>query len=133
MNKRKPNPILEEIYNKHQNGCCFYCKEKVDFQHITRDHFYPRSKGFTCLYNNTVFACAPCNSTKGSKTIEEFKLAIEKKLKDYVDNNIWRGRVRNHSAQVRKAKIMRLENVIKTCKEILEGEHRGVPAVYGRV
>ncbi len=77
MRKRKPNEALEEQY-RIQGSCCFYCKESIPYEYITKDHFHPISKGNT-LVNNKIFACRPCNNMKGNLNIEEFKLAMIKK------------------------------------------------------
>ena len=70
MTKRKRNEVLEKQYYD-QGSCCIYCKEKVPYELITRDHFQPLSKGNTFL-KNKVFACRYCNSMKGSLNINEF-------------------------------------------------------------
>jgi hypothetical protein len=72
--KRKANSILEEQY-KEQGECCCYCKDKIPFESITRDHFDPVSKGSNFV-NNKVFACRFCNSMKGDKNIIDFKKFI---------------------------------------------------------
>ena len=50
MTKRKRNEVLEKQYYD-QGSCCIYCKEKVPYELITRDHFQPLSKGNTFLKN----------------------------------------------------------------------------------
>jgi 5-methylcytosine-specific restriction endonuclease McrA len=84
MTKRKKSKSLELQY-LNQGGCCFYCKEKIDFENITRDHFFPKSKGNT-LVQNKVFACRFCNSIKGHKSIEEFRESILNKIQTQVIN-----------------------------------------------
>ena len=78
MNKRKFN---KQIYDQYveQGACCYYCKKKVDFSDITRDHFLPVSEGNT-LVNNKVFACRKCNSLKGDKSIDEFRKFLLDKI-----------------------------------------------------
>lgn len=77
MVKRKRNEALEEQY-RLQGSCCYYCKERVPYDLITRDHFHPISKGNT-LVNNKIFACRPCNNMKGNLNVEEFRSAMIKK------------------------------------------------------
>lgn len=73
-----------------QGSCCFYCKQPVAYDLITRDHFNPVSKGNT-LVDNKIFACRKCNSFKGDLTIDEFKeraiSTVYKVLRNVVDNN----------------------------------------------
>lgn len=87
--KRKPNLKLEKLY-KEQGSCCYYCKGKFDWELITRDHIVPKKNGGK-LRGNSVFACGSCNKTKGSKSLEEFKLDILGRLvrilKSIVDND----------------------------------------------
>ena len=78
MNKRKFSPTLYDQYKK-QGECCYYCKVKVPFEDITRDHFLPISEGNT-LVNNKIFACRKCNSLKGHKSIDEFQKFLLDKL-----------------------------------------------------
>jgi 5-methylcytosine-specific restriction endonuclease McrA len=77
MRKRKPNEALEEQY-RLQGSCCFYCKESISYEYITKDHFLPVSKGNT-LINNKVFACRTCNNIKGNRSLQEFKTLLLKK------------------------------------------------------
>lgn len=77
MIKRKRNEALEKQY-ADQGSCCLYCKEKVPYELITRDHFLPLSKG-NSLVNNKVFACRTCNNIKGSKNLPEFREFLLKK------------------------------------------------------
>ena len=44
---------------------CAYCGDPMATP--TRDHIYPRSKGFT-LAQGKALACQPCNEDKGSRT-----------------------------------------------------------------
>jgi 5-methylcytosine-specific restriction endonuclease McrA len=91
MRKRKSNATLEKQYQQ-QGECCYYCKRKVNFEDITRDHLYPVSKGHT-LINNKVFACRLCNNTKGNKDFISFRAAMWKKACDIlieVKDNNWK-------------------------------------------
>lgn len=51
-------------------GRCAYCGQVVASP--TRDHLVPLSRGGTDSLSNLVPACKPCNSRKGTKTVEEF-------------------------------------------------------------
>lgn len=49
---------------------CFYCGEI--FSSLTQDHIVPLSRGGPHTLNNVVAACQSCNSSKNSKTLEEY-------------------------------------------------------------
>jgi hypothetical protein len=74
MHVRTFNQHLYEQY-KEQGECCLYCGDKTPFELITRDHFYPVSKGHT-LQNNKIFSCRKCNSTKGNMSLDDFKQIV---------------------------------------------------------
>lgn len=50
---------------------CVYCGGP--FEHL--DHVHPISKGGSDTLDNVVPSCAPCNYSKGAKTLEEWELA----------------------------------------------------------
>ena len=62
--ERNKNKKLENLY-KTKGSCCHYCTKNTPFIHITKDHVYPKSSGFT-LDNNWVFSCRSCNTKKGN-------------------------------------------------------------------
>jgi 5-methylcytosine-specific restriction endonuclease McrA len=50
------------------SGQCAYCGTHVDRKSATLDHVHPVSKGGKTTWENTVTACAPCNSNKSDTT-----------------------------------------------------------------
>lgn len=44
---------------------CFYCRKLIRPQHLTRDHFIPRSRRGSNHQCNIVRACRSCNVAKG--------------------------------------------------------------------
>ena len=59
-----------EILEEHE-FTCHYCKQVIDG--LTMDHVIPISKGGRHEADNIVPACLSCNSSKGAKTLEEWK------------------------------------------------------------
>jgi len=51
---------------------CPYCTEKLTFERSHVDHIHPVSKGGVSEDYNLVLVCAPCNTSKGSKTLRAF-------------------------------------------------------------
>lgn len=49
------------------NHKCQYCGTHIDGKAATLDHVLPVSKGGKTTWENTVAACAPCNSAKADK------------------------------------------------------------------
>ena len=51
---------------------CPYCTQKLSFEQSYVDHIHPVSKGGISEDYNLVLVCAPCNTSKGSKTLRAF-------------------------------------------------------------
>lgn len=73
---------------------CQYCGKKVTQELATIDHVMPRARGGKTTFENTVTACAPCNTRKASKTVEQagMKLLTAPKKPTYINPLI--GRIR---------------------------------------
>lgn len=80
--EKKMFKVLMELWN-HQNGLCFYTKEKMDLDGFSTDN--PRcfvvdrlipENGYT--KENMVFCCNAVNRIKSSFTIEELKWWVNK-------------------------------------------------------
>lgn len=119
MIKRKSNLQLESQY-KEQGECCYYCKDKVPFEYITRDHFNPVSEGNT-LVDNKVFACRSCNSIKGNKGIPEFKAAIKKRCEKLIVDI----RTKDYDITDDQARrLRRYGRILKTLNEIIANDYK---------
>ena len=57
-------------------GCCAYCGQTSDDLH--REHVIPLSRGGRHSVGNIVPACPPCNLTKKSKLLSEWRLQLLK-------------------------------------------------------
>lgn len=60
-------------------GKCAYCGD-ISSDNMSIDHMIPRSRGGSNCESNLMPSCRSCNSTKGTKTVEEFILYM-----DYID------------------------------------------------
>jgi len=63
--------INTDQMSEAQGGLCFYCKKPMNknthgTMRQSKDHFFPKSHGFT-LSGNKVLACQRCNSSKNDK------------------------------------------------------------------
>jgi 5-methylcytosine-specific restriction endonuclease McrA len=56
--------------------CCQYCAAKGD---LTFDHVVPRSRGGTTTWENVVAACSPCNLRKGSRSLKEAGMNLNRR------------------------------------------------------
>lgn len=54
---------------------CQYCGSPGD---LTFDHVVPRARGGRTSWENVVAACAPCNLSKGSRTLSQTGLMLRK-------------------------------------------------------
>ena len=54
---------------------CQYCGSRHD---LTFDHVVPRAHGGITSWENVVAACAPCNLSKGSKTLRNSGLRLQR-------------------------------------------------------
>ncbi|MCA8962010.1 MAG: HNH endonuclease [Planctomycetes bacterium] len=88
-----PEVIVLSRYNKVPHRCvsftrwnlfkrdaytCQYCGRKPKREHLTIDHVVPRSRGGRSGWTNCVVACQSCNSRKGSHTLKEVGLTLER-------------------------------------------------------
>lgn len=53
---------------------CAYCGGLLNDDTLMIDHITPRSKGGKNNMDNLLPCCRACNSSKGAKTLEEFRL-----------------------------------------------------------
>jgi len=65
-------------------GRCLYCNNSCD--KFAKDHVIPLSKGGSNYIENIVPVCKSCNSSKGSKSPEEFALWLLRKRGDTLTN-----------------------------------------------
>jgi len=64
------------IYRKTE-GYCVYCGKFLDpFSHWHMDHAIPKSQDGPTDYDNLWPSCSKCNTSKGSRTVEEYREAI---------------------------------------------------------
>lgn len=58
------------------SGNCHYCGAAVSGAQLHRDHFLPKKLGGNSLPENLVPSCGPCNSIKGSRTVDEARTSL---------------------------------------------------------
>lgn len=61
---------LRRVVYSRDNGLCAYCGKLVAFDDFTLDHVEPLLGGGTNRKENLTVACADCNETKGTLTVE---------------------------------------------------------------
>ncbi len=55
-------------------GRCAYCGVGLDGTGFAVDHIHPQALGGRHEIDNLLPACPPCNTSKGMKTLEQFRL-----------------------------------------------------------
>lgn len=61
---------------ENQNGVCAYCGKAISMKRSNDthlDHIRPISRGGSNWPDNLAFTCRKCNTSKGNKTVEEWK------------------------------------------------------------
>lgn len=74
----RPENYRYTLYWKQERKCNG-CKKIFAFRNMTLDHILPRSRGGTDDPKNLQLLCAPCNSSKGARTQEEWYQALKEK------------------------------------------------------
>lgn len=83
----KPKTIKGKLYNKYK-GRCYYCGNKLINKDgvimVSLDHVIPKSRGGKNNITNYLPSCASCNSSKATKTLDEFRFysAIKKRFEN---------------------------------------------------
>ncbi len=60
-------------------GFCWYCGDELHPDDFHADHVVPRSKGGGNEWENMVPSCHSCNLSKLAKSVEEFRLLLQRK------------------------------------------------------
>ena len=64
------------LFGRDRNLCAYCGKQFANYNHLSRDHIIPKSRGGKNEWMNVVTACKNCNSDKGSKTLKEAKMEL---------------------------------------------------------
>lgn len=75
------NPFQLEQIERKTNGCCKYCMKYLSAYNGERtvEHVIPRKWNGKHELENLWLACKSCNSSKGAKTLPEFREYKDKK------------------------------------------------------
>ena len=61
---------------RRDHNICAYCGDEFESNDLTRDHVYPKARGGTNAWENSVTACKSCNHRKACRTPEEAKMLL---------------------------------------------------------
>lgn len=79
MSKNRPvKKVVQLILEKGSN--CAYCLRHLEWEEVSLDHIVPKIRGGKDNIENLAISCKSCNSSKGTKTLEEFN--IHKSLRE---------------------------------------------------
>ena len=76
------------LFNR-DNWQCQYCGIDLDWESITIDHVYPRSRGGLTTWHNCVASCKKCNLKKGSRTLAETGMILKRNPVDPKIVHFW--------------------------------------------
>lgn len=78
--RRRPRVVRFSRFNVllRDNFACQYCGTSPHARELTVDHVVPRARGGLTRWNNVVAACRPCNHSKGSKTLDEARMKLQR-------------------------------------------------------
>lgn len=69
--------IIQQVYEnnikRYDTLTCYLCNESIEFGDDSIEHIIPISKGGTNNIKNLDIAHKSCNSSKGNKTLEDYK------------------------------------------------------------
>lgn len=69
--------VREYLLEKWGRECCYCGKQNIP---LNIEHVVPRARGGTNRVSNLALACIPCNTKKGSRSIEEFLAKDQQRL-----------------------------------------------------
>lgn len=64
------------LFGRDRNVCAYCGGHFPNYNHLSRDHIVPKSRGGLNTWMNVVTACKECNSYKGSKTLKEARMEL---------------------------------------------------------
>lgn len=70
---KAPSPRRVKVFSK-TNGKCYYCGGTLFPETFHIDHIHPTSRGGVNLQENLAPSCSFCNTSKGMKTVDEWRL-----------------------------------------------------------
>ncbi len=70
--------VLRQAVLERDEYTCVYCGRRGG--RLTLDHVLPVCRGGTSDLSNLVAACVPCNSAKGTRTLQEWLAALQRRV-----------------------------------------------------
>lgn len=70
---KKYSPLKKRSVLEKTNGRCAYCGVVLSIDNFTIDHVIPKHHGGNNGIENLFASCRLCNTTKGTKTLEQWR------------------------------------------------------------
>jgi len=64
------------LFGRDRHICAYCGKHFPNYNHLSRDHIVPKSRGGKNEWMNVVTACKNCNSEKGNLTLKEARMEL---------------------------------------------------------
>ncbi len=75
-NSRRQPPLSNRALFSRDQYTCLYCGVTFDYEHLSRDHVIPISRGGRDTWTNVVTSCKRCNARKGSSLLKDINMEL---------------------------------------------------------
>jgi len=75
-NSRRQPPLTNRALFKRDHFTCLYCGNPFEYEHLSRDHVKPISRGGRDIWTNVVTSCKRCNARKSNAILADITMEL---------------------------------------------------------
>ena len=75
-NSRRQPPLTNRALFKRDHFTCLYCGNPFEYEHLSRDHVKPISRGGRDIWTNVVTSCKRCNARKSDAILADITMEL---------------------------------------------------------